>query len=303
MLKVLITGGTGLVGKAIESINDNSYEYIYLSSKDGDLRNIEDVRAIFRKYESIYGVIHLAANVGGLFKNMKFPVEMINDNLLINTNVLQVSHEFNVENVICALSTCIFPDNYENILTFDDLHKGPPHSSNEGYAYAKRILEVQCRAYQNEYNRRYFCFIPTNIYGPNDNFNLENSHVIPGLIHKCYLAKKNNTNFIVAGDGSPLRQFIFSHDLAKLIIWAFKNYSDIKKSLMMIPPHNEYSIKDVSIMIANAMKFPIEKIIFDTSLSNGQYKKTAEVYKNTDFNFTELNEGIIKTVEWFCEHY
>jgi GDP-L-fucose synthase len=112
--KVLITGGTGLVGKAIEFINDTEYDYIYLSSKDGDLCNIENVRNIFKKHYPIYGVIHLAANVGGLFKNMNKPVEMINDNLLINTNILQVSHEFDINHVICALSTCIFPDNLNN---------------------------------------------------------------------------------------------------------------------------------------------------------------------------------------------
>lgn len=308
--KVLITGGTGLVGKAIEFINDTEYEYVYLSSKDGDLCNIENVRTIFKKYEPIYGVIHLAANVGGLFKNMNKPVEMINDNLLINTNILQVSHEFDINHVICALSTCIFPDNlnnFEYILKTNDLHKGPPHFSNEGYAYAKRLLEVQCRAYQKQFNRRYFCFIPTNIYGPFDNFNLENSHVIPALIHKCYNAKKYKTDFIVAGDGSPLRQFIYSQDLAKLILWAFKNYNDIENPIIMIPPHNESSILDIAMNIAEAMNLPLEYIKFDTSKANGQFKKTADTNSlkklNHNVNFTDIKDGLKTTIEWFCDNY
>ena len=145
---------------------------------------------------------------------------MFENNLLMNYNLLNCAHLNNVKRVLCCLSTCIFPDKTTYPINEDMLHDGPPHGSNFGYAYAKRMLEVQCRTYQQQHNRDYFCVIPTNIYGPNDNFNLSDAHVIPALIHKCFLSKQKGENFVVSGTGKPLRQFIFNSDLGKLMIWA-----------------------------------------------------------------------------------
>jgi GDP-L-fucose synthase len=145
------------------------------------------------------------------------------------------------------------------------------------------------------------------IYGPFDNFNLENSHVIPALIHKCYNAKKNKTDFIIAGNGSPLRQFIYSQDLAKLILWAFKNYNDINNPIIMIPPHNECSILDIAMIIAETMNLPLEYIKFDTTKANGQFKKTADTTSlaklNHNIDFTDIKDGLKNTIEWFCDYY
>ena len=233
MKTILITGGTGLVGKAIQTVSTNyDYKFIFLSSKDCDLTSYSNTLYTFSSYNPDY-VIHLAACVGGLFKNMAYKVDMYEKNILINLNVLKVCHEIKVKKLISCLSTCIFPDKTTYPINETMLHNGPPHTSNDAYAYAKRMLEVQSRAYQEQYGDNFICIIPTNIYGSYDNFNLQDSHVIPGLIHKCYLAKKENKPFVIAGSGTPLRQFIYSEDLAILILWTIENYYE-KESIFCI---------------------------------------------------------------------
>jgi GDP-L-fucose synthase len=206
MKTVLVTGGTGLVGKALQRIVklldlDNQEQWVFLSSKDADLRDPAQTELLFSKYKPNY-VIHLAAFVGGLFKNIKYKVEFWRYNTIMNENILHYSHKYNVEKVISCLSTCIFPDKTTYPIDETMIHDGPPHQSNEGYAYAKRMIDVQNRLYAEEYGCKFTSVIPTNIYGPNDNFHLEDSHVIPGLIHKCYLAKSKHSLVISYRIGS-----------------------------------------------------------------------------------------------------
>ena len=303
---ILVTGGTGLVGQAIKSISKNySYNFIFLSSKDCDLSNYDQTKDLFSKIKPNY-VIHLAAYVGGLFKNMNYKVDMLEKNLLINYNVLKCSHDFKVEKVISCLSTCIFPDKTSYPINEEMLHNGPPHNSNDAYAYAKRILEIHSKAYQEQYGDNFICVIPTNIYGPHDNYSLEDGHVIHALIHRCYLNKKNNEKFIVRGTGKPLRQFIYSEDLAKLIIWTLENYHQKDSIILSVDEKDEISIKEVALNIAKAYNYQ-DKIEFDSSYSDGQYKKTADNSKLKkiikDFEFTKFEVGIKKSVNWFIENY
>jgi GDP-L-fucose synthase len=297
-MTTLVTGGSGLVGKAIYKIKP---EYIYLSSKDCDLTNYEMTYDVFKKYNPTH-VIHLAAYVGGLYKNMNQKVEMLEKNTLININVLKVCNELNINNVISCLSTCIFPDKTTYPIVENMLHDGRPHISNDAYAYSKRLLDTLSKSYREEYNRNYTCIIPTNIYGENDNYSLEDGHVIPALIHKAHLAKNNNEPFIIKGTGKPLRQFIYSQDLAQLIIWCLENYNDIDP--IILADSKEYSIKEIGEIIAE--NFNIDNIQFDTSFSDGQYKKTASNQKLLsllDFEFTDINIGLQKSCEWFIDNY
>ena len=258
---------------------------------------------MFTKFAPIDCVVHLAANVGGIFKHKHKPVEMINDNLIININLLEVCHEFNINRVVCCLSTCIFPDPAPSYpITHDMLHLGPPHPSNEGYAYAKRIMEVQCRIYRQKYGREYFCVVPPNIYGPHDNYNLIDAHVIPALIHKCWLAAKDGTTFTVAGDGTPERQFIYSEDLARIVHWSLKNYTDLDKPILCCPPDAEVPISHVVKCITDAFEFT-GTVEYDSSQPNGHLKKTVDhehlASLGHGIEFTPLAEGIKKSVEWF----
>ena len=304
MNTILVTGGNGLVGSAIKKItaNDLLNKYIFLGRKDGDLKNEEDVDKIFQKYNPTY-VIHLAANVGGLFKNLNNNLEMYYDNLKMNQNILKYAHKYNVKKLIACLSTCIFPDKTTYPINEKMLHNGPPHTSNEGYSYAKRLLEIECKLYNDKYNTNFVCIIPTNVYGPHDNFSLEDGHVIPALIHKAYNASKNNSKLLVYGSGRPLRQFIYSEDLGKLILWSLDNYPE--KSPIIFSPKEVYSIKNTAEIIAeNYNNLSIE---YDLTKSDGQFKKDADNTKlmnlYSDFEFTSLDDGLKKTIEWFNKNY
>ena len=306
-MKILVTGGTGLVGYGIQSIQQKypNYEFMFLSSKDCDLSDYKQVNKLFEKEKPDF-VIHLAAYVGGLFKNMNQKVDMFEKNMLINLNVLKCSHEYNVKKVVSCLSTCIFPDKTTYPINEQMLHDGAPHNSNDAYAYAKRMLEVQSKAYQEQYGDNFICVIPTNIYGENDNYSLKDGHVIPALIHKCFIAKQENNPFTICGSGKPLRQFIYSQDLAKLIIWSLVEYNEKETIILSVGEKEEVSIEQVGRMIAREFDYE-HRIVFDTSLSDGQFKKTADNSKlmkyYPDFRFTELDEGIHKSVEWFKEHF
>jgi len=310
MKTILVTGGSGLVGSAIKDIQSlyPDYNFIFISSHDVNLLEYELVLHCFKNFSPDV-IIHLAANVGGLFKNMSQPVQMLEHNLLINSNVLKAAHEANVNRLIATLSTCIFPDILAQCgVPIDEsmLHLGPPHSSNAPYAYAKRMLEVGCSAYSTQYSREYTCIIPTNIYGPNDNFNLEDSHVIPGLIHKCWLAKSNQTPFVVSGSGKPLRQFIHSHDLARCVVNLI-GLTNPPPSIIISPdPSSEVSVGYIGELIAREFEYS-HMLVYDQTKSDGQYRKTASnaLFRslNPEYKFIPVESGIKSTVQWFVSNY
>lgn len=305
-VKILVTGGSGLVGQAIQNIKCmyDKYTFIFLSSKDCDLTNIGQTKELFEKERPDY-VIHLAACVGGLFKNMKYKVDMYEKNILINHNVLKCSHDYNVKKVVSCLSTCIFPNETTYPINETMLHNGPPHDSNDAYAYAKRMLEIQSKAYQQQYGDNFICVIPTNIYGDYDNFSLDEGHVIPALIHKCYNAKKQKEKFVVCGSGKPLRQFIYSIDLARLIMWTLLEYKEKDSIILSVGEKDEVSIKQIAMEIAKQFNYEY-MIEFDETYSDGQFKKTADnskLMKLNNFSFTRIEDGIKRTIEWFIKHY
>jgi len=305
---VLVTGGSGLVGKAVQKVVKESKtqdKYIFLSSKDGDLRKYEEAEKLFKMHNPTH-CLHLAAFVGGLFKNMTYPVDFWNSNVNMNNNILELCNKYDVQKCVSCLSTCIFPDKTTYPIDESMVHLGPPHASNAPYAYAKRMIDIQNKAYHSQYKRQYTSVIPTNIFGPNDNFHLKDSHVIPALIHKCYLAKKNNTVFNCFGSGKPLRQFIYSEDLAKLMIWTIEKYDSIEPIILSVDPSAEVSIKSVVEAIVEAMDFKGE-VKWDPSKADGQYKKTASNKKLRsylpEYKFISLKEGIKSTVDWFLENF
>lgn len=305
MKTILVTGGSGLVGTAIKNISQNyNFNFIFISSSDYNLLEAEQVKKMFEICKPNY-VIHLAACVGGLYKNMNNKVEMLEKNLIINYNIVKYSHEYKVEKLIACLSTCIFPDKTSYPIKENTLHDGPPHDSNYAYAYAKRMLEIHCRTYREEFGDNFVCIIPTNIYGPNDNFDVDNGHVIPSLIHKCFLAKKNSEKFTIKGSGKPLRQFIFSVDLAKMIMLILEKHI-INNIILSDSEENEVTIEYIARIIAK--KYNYEHMIeFDLSFSDGQYKKTVsnkniKTILNDDFEFTNIEKGINISIDWFLEN-
>ena len=270
-----------------------------MSSNDNkNITSNNYITVIFREKHICVNFLYYLQN------SVCLPVKMYEDNIILNLNVLKAAHNCNIQNIISCLSTCIFPDNIKYPINEKMLNDGPPHESNFSYAYAKRMLEIHSTSYRKQFNRNYICIIPTNIYGPSDNFSLQDGHVIPALIHKCYLSKLNNEDFEIRGSGSPLRQFIYSEDLAELILWMIENYKDTESIILSVK--DEISIKEVGEIIAKKFEYQ-DRIIFNTNYSDGQYKKTADNKKlvsiNKEFKFTNINLGIDKTIDWFIENY
>ena len=296
MKKVLITGGYGMVGSAMES-------QIKLSRETCDLTNPKQTEKLFQLIKPD-GVIHCAGKVGGIGGNSNYKGEYFYDNLMINTNVIEAARKAGVKNLVAFLSTCVFPDKVKYPLTVDQIQLGEPHESNYPYAYAKRMADVQIRAYREQYGINYTSIIPSNIYGPNDNFSLEHGHVMPMLIHKLYLAKQNKTDFVVWGSGKPLREFIYSKDIAKIAEWALFNYEGTDP--LIISGDEEISIKDLVGLLVDEFKFK-GKVIFDKTKPDGQLRKPSDNSKIKEllpnFEYTPFEQGIKETVNWFIENY
>ena len=295
--KILVTGGHGLVGS--EFISE---QYFKPTSKDYDLRKREDTnRLMIKQFDS---VIHCAAKVGGVGGNINYKGEFFYDNIMMNTNVIEGARLSKVKNLVAFLSTCVFPDQVEYPLTEKKIHLGPPHFSNDAYAYAKRMTDIQIRSYKEQYGLNYKSVIPCNIYGPNDNYDIVNGHVLPSLIHKCYLARENKTPLTIWGSGKPLREFIFSKDVAKLTEWVLYNYNENEP--IILSTSEEISLGDVVDMIVEIMNFKGE-IIFDSSKPDGQFRKPSDNSKIKnylpDFKFTPLYDGLKETIEYFEKNY
>jgi GDP-L-fucose synthase len=296
-MKLLVTGGTGLVGSAIKDVD------FRLNSADADLRRVDQCNNIFNEKKPTH-VIHCAARVGGLGGNMNAKGEFYYDNIMMNTNVIEACRKYNVEKLICFLSTCVFPDDATYPLTEEMIHLGEPHSSNFGYAYAKRMADVQIRAYSEQYGLKYLSVIPCGVYGINDNFNIKNGHVIPSLIHKCHIAKHTNTDFEVWGSGRPLREFLYSKDIGKICNYLIENHSGTDP--IILTSGLEYSIRDIVSLIVNAMEFKGNVKWLDDK-PDGQYRKPASNKRllsiMPDFEFTPIEVGIKETVDWFNKNY
>lgn len=292
-MKVLVTGGSGLVGKALQKIHP---EWIYVSSQDADLLSYDECYNLFFNHQPD-AVIHLAAMVGGLFLNIDKNTDMFIKNMRMELNVFECCQSFGIKHAIFCLSTCIFPNNVKYPLREKMLHNGPPHESNYGYAYAKRMIEVMCR-------NKYHCIIPTNIYGPHDNFNLKDGHVIPALIHQAYLAYINDDIFKIKGSGKAMRQFIHADDVAYCISKIL--FLNKPQNIILAPNDgHEVSIKDIVNIIAK--EFNLKFIEYDTRFSDGQLRKTSSNQKLrklfNDIKFKPLEDGLKETIQWFKENY
>ncbi|XP_014678360.1 PREDICTED: GDP-L-fucose synthase-like [Priapulus caudatus] len=306
---ILVTGGTGLVGRAIERValeeERADEKWIFLSSKDADLSDLASTKALFAKYKPTH-VIHLAAMVGGLFRNLKYNLDFFRKNMAINDNILSCSHTIGVKKVVSCLSTCIFPDKTTYPIDETMIHNGAPHDSNFGYSYAKRMIDVMNKGYNTQHGCNFTAVIPTNVFGPYDNYNLEDGHVLPGLIHKVYNAKRDGSPLVIWGTGKPLRQFIYSYDLARLMVWVLREYKETEPIILSVNEEAELSIKDAAMTVVEAMDFK-GQVVFDTERADGQYKKTAGNAKLRrylpDFKFTPMKQAMKESCDWFVKNY
>lgn len=301
-MSFLITGGTGMVGSAFKQILPKA-EY-------PDKINLTNERCanMFHAQMKDKYVIHLAARVGGVKANTNFVSDFYTDNSTTNQRLLEAAKIGKAKKVVSLLSTCVYPDaQYVTYpLTEDQLHMGPPHHSNFGYAYAKRMIDVMSRAYRQQYGCNFITAIPNNLYGENDNFDLENGHVIPALIRKIWEAKINGKPSVeVWGDGSPLREFTYSLDVAKILVFLLENYDEPEP--INIGNTEEHSIKEVVQMLCGELEYD-GKIEWNLTKPNGQFRKPSSNKKLISLgwkesDYTSLKKGLKKTCEWFRINY
>lgn len=296
-MNTLITGGEGLLGSCFTfGLKPNRNQLNLLN-----YTNLVE----YLQENNVNKIIHCAAKVGGVKGNSTYPYEYFVENMEMNMNIIKACKELNIQNVLFLLSTCVFPQHAPLPLDEKMLHSGEPHPSNFAYAYSKRMLEVGSRCLKIQYNINSNCLVPCNLYGKNDNYDIENGHVIPSLIHKCYVAKLTGQDFVIWGSGNAEREFMYADDLADIITKIYNN-SIVLDSPMIISPDNIYTIREIVEHIVKLMKFD-GKVIFDSSKPEGILKKNTvnDTFKKyfSEYRFTPLEQGLSETIEYFIKNY
>ena len=297
--RVYVAGNTGLVGSAIvRTLHWKGYTNILSSpSHHWDLRNQMDVERFFRVNEPEY-VYLAAAKVGGIGANAYYPGHFIYDNLMIQTNVIHAARKFGVKKLLFLGSSCIYPKFAEQPITEDQLLGGHLEPSNDSYAIAKIAGIKLCQAYRKQYGFKTISLMPTNLYGPNDNYDLDSSHVLPAMIRKFHEAKDKVTLW---GDGSAMREFLYVDDLAEAAFKCMVDYDS--EEIINVGTGKDITIKELATTIADVVGFKGE-IVWDTSKPNGTPRKVLNVDKIKSLGWEPkvgLREGIEKTYELYKE--
>ena len=297
--RVYVAGNTGLVGSAIvRTLHWKGYTNILSSpSHHWDLRNQMDVERFFRVNEPEY-VYLAAAKVGGIGANAYYPGHFIYDNLMIQTNVVHAARKFGVKKLLFLGSSCIYPKFAEQPITEDQLLGGHLEPSNDSYAIAKIAGIKMCQAYRKQYGFNAISLMPTNLYGPNDNYDLDSSHVLPAMIRKFHEAKDEVTLW---GDGSAMREFLYVDDLAEAAFKCMVNYDS--EEIINVGTGKDITIKELATTIADVVGFKGE-VVWDKSKPNGTPRKVLNVDKIKSLGWEPkvgLREGIEKTYELYKE--
>jgi len=299
--KIYIAGHNGLVGSALWRYftNQGYSNLIGWRSAEVDLRNREQtIEAISAAAPDV--VIMAAAKVGGIVANNTFPVEFLQDNVRIQTNVFEGAHIANVERLLFLGSSCIYPKFAEQPIKEDSLLTGPLEPTNDAYAIAKIAGVLNIQAYRREYGRHWISGMPTNLYGPGDNFDLQNSHVLPAMIRKFHEAKvKGNDSVILWGTGTPMREFLHVDDLARACHYLLENYDE--PAPVNIGWGIDVTIKELAQIVRETIGFTGE-IVWDTEKPDGTPRKlldTSTIYKLGWKPTIELRVGIKNTYAWY----
>ena len=293
--KILITGKTGSVGRSLHFGSGYGSANYDLRIPDSASRLISEVKPD--------AIVHCAAKVGGLKFHLEHRYDLFYENVSINTNVINAAKNAKIDRVLSYLSSCVFSDQAPLPYSEKHIHHSEPAEVHYPYGYAKRMLEIQSRICFEEFGLKYNCVVPTNIYGIDDNFNSDTGHVVAVLIHRAFNCAKSGEDFVVWGDGKQQRDFIFTEDIAKLTEWALENY--FEKEPLIFSNNKPTEIGYVATLIAK--KFNIEnKLVFDESKPSGQ--KIRQLNGNklgslTNFKFTPIEVGLLKSVDWFIENH
>ena len=303
--KIYVAGHRGLVGSAIvRNLEAKGYKNIICRThRELDLTNQAEVRRFFEAEKPEY-VFLAAAKVGGIHANNTYPADFIYDNLMIQNNVIKAAHDFGVKKLLFLGSTCIYPKMAPQPIKEEYLLTGSLEETNEAYAVAKIAGLEMCKFFKRQYGDNFISCMPTNLYGPNDNFDLKNSHVLPALIRKFHEAKVNNSDVVeVWGTGTPLREFLYVDDMADACVFLMENYDG--EQHVNIGTGEEVSIKELAETVKDVVGFEGE-LVFNTDMPDGTPRKLTTVDKLHGLGWkhkVSLNEGIRLAYNWFLENY
>jgi len=302
--KIYIAGHRGLVGSAlVRRLTEPGYmNLIVRTHAELDLTRQTEVEDFFKREHPEY-VFLAAAKVGGILANNTYPAEFIYSNIVVQSNVIHSSYLFGVKKVLFLGSSCIYPRDCPQPMKEDYLLSGYLEPTNEPYAIAKIAGIKMCQAYNRQYGANFISVMPTNLYGPNDNFDIQNAHVLPALIRKFHEAKVAcQKDVVVWGTGSPRREFLYVDDLADACIFLMNNYNN-SPEIINIGVGKDISIRELALMVKEIVDYNGE-IVFDTSKPDGTPRKLLDVSKLSSLGWqakTGLREGIKRTYQWYVE--
>jgi len=302
--KIYIAGHTGLVGSAIQrKLKEQGYSNIIGRTREElDLERQTQVEPFFEEQRPEY-VILAAAKVGGILANNSFPAEFIYSNIMVQTNVIHSAYRTGVKKLLFLGSSCIYPKHCPQPMKEEYLLTGPLEPTNEPYALAKIAGIRTCQSYNRQYGTNYISVMPTNLYGPNDNFDLETSHVIPALIRKFHEAKiQSDSSVTIWGTGSPRREFLHVDDLADACIFLMNHYDE--SDMINIGCGEDISIAELALLIKDIVGYT-GNIEYNIDKPDGTPQKLLDVSKLKSLGWQpklSLREGMKKTYEWYCEN-
>lgn len=303
--RILVTGSSAVAGTAVKAVAGDypGNDFVFLTSRDCDLTDAVDTLRMFEKVAPD-AILHLAAVSGGIGLSMKHQASMLRDNLLMTFSVLEAARKLDVAKTLMTLTTGMYPTDAPLPLNEDNIHDGRPHGSNYGSSFAKRMIEPAVRAYREEYGLSVIGVIPNGIFGENDNFNYDDAPMLPALIRRFYENRYTDSPIIIWGDGTPLREYTYSRDVARAFLWCLQNYDDAQ--VLNTGTTEELSIRDIAYMIADIMKVDRARIVFDTSKPNGIFRKNCDNSRfiaASDFRYTPFRQGLENTCRWFAHMF
>jgi GDP-L-fucose synthase len=297
---VLVAGASGLAGSAIASAFENQgIEVVRVNRSVVDLMDLESTKKLLAETAPSL-VVDAAARVGGIGANNSYPVQFLLDNIRIQSNLMQAAHESDVKNFVFLGSSCIYPRDCAQPIKEEYLMTGPLEATNSAYAVAKIAGIELINSYRKEHGRSWISLMPTNLYGPRDNFNLQSSHVLPAFIRRFVEAAESNAPSVTLwGSGTPLREFLHVNDLAQAVILASQNYDS--STHLNVGTGEDLSIKELALLVATLSGFE-GQIIWDTTKPDGTPRKVLDVSRIKSMGWrptTTLKDGIASTIEWY----